>query len=472
MPSAEVARQPLSAPLNDNAKQNLTALQRRFANNADFANHVREASKLLSETVTPINEGKVSRRLKHNRHVEKAKTDRDPFSPEEEAESLTKVTAFEKQVESVTEKMDKAIRQVVDDRIWNENLSDALKHVTSRDNATPNTQQTTQRSILPTQDATPRGDDDDDEETAENNSEPPTYEDTPYALMQASFTTQTTRYNTKTLTERYAHDNDYTGWYRSRHDGLNGHIEPPPPVPAPALWFGREEGRHVTPMEDEEVGVVGEKISLKCPLTLVYFKEPVTSDLCQHSYEKTAILDMLKLSAEHVEYTPDQLSQIQAVSGRARQQLERQFRVPRTQCPEASCNKLLTEKDLRANPFLQRQAMREQEKIRLQQEKDAQRDRKRARKANNDDENEGMLDVDDDDDDDDEDEDDVIAGTQRRPVGLGSSPDGGASGSRARNVVRLKMERSSGAVQVPSSQRPRGSQPFAQSSDEGEDEDD
>ena len=49
--------------------------------------------------------------------------------------------------------------------------------------------------------------------------------------------------------------------------------------------------------DDDDIDVLSERISIKCPITLVPMKDPVTSTKCPHSFERSAILDMLNQSA-------------------------------------------------------------------------------------------------------------------------------------------------------------------------------
>jgi len=46
--------------------------------------------------------------------------------------------------------------------------------------------------------------------------------------------------------------------------------------------------------------VASERISIKCPLTLLPMKDPVTSQKCPHSFEKEAILSMINASEVRV----------------------------------------------------------------------------------------------------------------------------------------------------------------------------
>jgi E3 SUMO-protein ligase NSE2 len=502
MPSITVAPEALEAALSDTAKGKLEALQRKYEGrnqNAGLDNHIRAASQLLSDIIHPISVAKVERRRKFENLVAREKDRGDPMDPEEHAQREGDVKEFEGRVEDVTKKMDTAIRQIIDDRVWLEQLGLNLKHITSRNNtnnarSTQATQRTTQRSIVPTQDATPRDDDEEDEDEPEEDQAPPPYEETPTALLSAALLTHTTTREAKSLTDRYAHDNDYAGWYKSRHVGLTEHQTMPPPVPAPALWFGAEEGNALTANgADDTMEVVGERVSVKCPMTMQYFIDPVTSDICRHSYEKSAILDYLKMSEDRVPYTPEQQAQLDGLRGAPRANLERKFRVPRVKCPVAGCDQLMLEKDLRPDPFIRSQAVRAQAKEEEQKQKDAEREARRAKKAKaakkrnrNGNEEDDISNVEDSDpndsqEDDSEDDDDVIAGTQRRPVGLGSSPVPDRRASTARNVKREEMLRSSAAggsgrgrvnVQIPSSQRSRRQEPWSEEDEDEAEEDD
>ena len=371
MPSVDVRYQSLEAPLNEKAVRALAELQRSYAADRKLQDNIRSASNILAETASAINEAKVERREKHSRHNKRLQENGEDLNDDSE------VKAFEARVDDVTEKMDHAIRRIIDDRVWMESISDTLRHVGNKSsNATATQTQRSQRSTqLPTQDATPRqhdlanedygnedvlnSDGNDEEDTTASGPPPP--EEAPTTLLRVALSSHKVRHASKTLTERYAHDNDYAGFYKSIHDARHAHLPNPPPVPNAALWFGREEGRLTAslsadgfPEEDTELGVVGERTSVKCPLTLQYFKDPVTSDVCHHSLEKSAILDMLKVSTDFVPFTPEQEIELSRLKDGQRARRERQIRTPRVHCPE--CNRWMQEADLRANPVLQRRA--------------------------------------------------------------------------------------------------------------------
>lgn len=110
----------------------------------------------------------------------------------------------------------------------------------------------------------------------------------------------------------YAQHNDYVGFKKLVHDAqYPGHEAPP--MPHASTWFSSVSpdssnattrrgaaavgSRHADDDDDDDddddVAVASERISIKCPITLLQMKDPVTSQKCPHSFEKTAILEMI-----------------------------------------------------------------------------------------------------------------------------------------------------------------------------------
>ena len=111
---------------------------------------------------------------------------------------------------------------------------------------------------------------------------------------------------------------------------------------------------------ESDIEVAGEKISLKCPLTLLPMQDPLTSTKCPHSFEGEAILDMIKSSSTVVNTEAD---------GTQTQTQRRGARgIKAIKCPV--CTVLLTEADLRRDEVLVRKIRREQEKEKRRQAED------------------------------------------------------------------------------------------------------
>ncbi|PYI11322.1 hypothetical protein BO78DRAFT_425832 [Aspergillus sclerotiicarbonarius CBS 121057] len=178
------------------------------------------------------------------------------------------------------------------------------------------------------------------------------------------------------LTERYSTNNAYIGFYRIIHDAKHTGEDIPPP-PHPSTWFAhleqpttttssarpsrtptsrssnrpsnRSHRSHHTSAEeekDDEIAIQTERLSLKCPLTLLPFTDPVSSTKCPHSFEREAITDMIARSKHTV---PDPRAAAASGGGRVR-------RVRSAKCPV--CEVMLTEFDLRSDPVLARRVKR------------------------------------------------------------------------------------------------------------------
>ncbi|OJI82701.1 hypothetical protein ASPTUDRAFT_30764 [Aspergillus tubingensis CBS 134.48] len=199
-------------------------------------------------------------------------------------------------------------------------------------------------------------------------------------------------YNGMSLTRRYTTNNSYIGFYKIIHEAKHIGDEIPPP-PHPSTWFShledphsqppshhhpststttttststrqtktttttRSHPRHPSPSasEDDDIAIQTERISLKCPLTLLPFRDPVSSTKCPHSFEREAIFTMIGGSNQMV---PDPRGSSGSSGsgsaggggGRARK------RVRSVKCPV--CEVQLTEFDLRSDPVLVRRVKR------------------------------------------------------------------------------------------------------------------
>ncbi|KAL4792041.1 mRNA capping enzyme-domain-containing protein [Aspergillus venezuelensis] len=242
------------------------------------------------------------------------------------------------------------------------------------------------------------------------------------------------KYDDMTLTERYTKNNSYIGFYRIIHDAKHPG-EDIPPVPNANTWFAHLEDptaasrkrrssssssiaparytRHRVAArnasgdsDDDDVAIERERISLKCPLTLLPFRDPVTSTKCPHSFEREAITSMIGSSARTV---PAATSS----SGRGGRKIRA------VKCPV--CEVVLTNNDLREDPVLLR---------RVKRAEDAQRRREE------------------------EDDDDISVSGRRKSgrVELGSDDEDGDGngGSMAMDHVRIKQERARSVSQFAS----------------------
>jgi hypothetical protein len=119
------------------------------------------------------------------------------------------------------------------------------------------------------------------------------------------------------LCYRYAEHNEYVNFKKLVHDAHHP-FDQAPPVPHASTWFPREEGEDaaeiadtnaassqrarvaatygVAEEEDSDIEIQAEKTDLKCPLTRLPFKEPMSSKKCPHTFERKDILELIQNS--------------------------------------------------------------------------------------------------------------------------------------------------------------------------------
>jgi hypothetical protein len=98
------------------------------------------------------------------------------------------------------------------------------------------------------------------------------------------------------LLARYGQHRGYVDFREQEHEGYYGDEQDAPPS---TQWFAEEEPAPGTTTQgaaeesDDDIQVARSKISTKCPLTLKEFEDPVMSTACRHTFEKSAIYELL-----------------------------------------------------------------------------------------------------------------------------------------------------------------------------------
>jgi E3 SUMO-protein ligase NSE2 len=412
---ANLQVQPLEAPLNDKAKQALQALNTRYQKETSMQQKLKESTKILIETTGNLNDRAHDRRTKYERRLKKLKE----RGEEENDEDREEIEEFQRRADQLTRNMDLAMRRIIDNRVWAEDLPNTVSSVNVNAIAASN------RAAARPQ---PQNEEDEDGNDTSLTAAIDRTE-TPASLLETALDKQTTNWTSKSLTERYAEDDAYASFHKTLWDAKHPE-ENAPPMPSLELMLGREENEGDASMseaQDADLAIASERVSLKCPLTLQYFRDPVTASTCGHSFDNSAILNMLKTSEHALPLTPAQLQELSTLRNQERVRRENQMKVKKVRCPV--CNTFLQEKDLKPNPVLLRRVQRKLEQERLEAER---REREEAGEEDSDDEDEMQG----------------PRGTQRLPVGVGSSP---AAESRVkREQERIKRERLSGASGLPS----------------------
>ena len=438
MPSvSQLQAQPPIAPLNPEAQQAIAALLDAQSSRKRLDGYLKDATKQLTEVAYQLNDRGSERQMRYEREVSRLAA--NGLEPDDEHQ--TDEQAFQAKVKTLTEKMDQNIQAVIDEQRWMEYVPDALRDVARKTASIA--QATQQQTQGPTPLATQRTrrviDDEDEDEEAEGAAEsqaleiaPPDPSEAPTALLKAALQAHAKEWKSRSKTDRYTTDNDYVGFKRIVHDaqyqGQNA-----PPIPHASLWFAEEErldgstiprsqlrrGNQARDDEDSDVEIAAERVSVKCPLTLLFFKNPVTSTKCPHSFEKAAIEEMLA-GTEDFELTPEQQIEVNQIrSEQARKNKAKWIGIAYVKCPV--CSTPLTQTDLRLDQVLKRKTERAQAAARQQED------------AKSDSEDDGGA----------------PRGTQRQPVGLGSSPARRASG-RAQSVKKERARSMVPSTQFPS----------------------
>ncbi len=452
-----VPRQPPVAPLNAEAQQALAHLQRQQKITKRLNHHLAQAADQLANAAVQLNDRGTNYTLEYKRNCRRAEANGE----EEDEQEKTAYEGFRKKVEELTRTMDNGIRSVVDDQTWVDSLPEIMERIARKAEASAATSQQQQQ----TQDI---DGEDDNEDQATVDPPAPALEDVPSTLIKTAAEDLASKWSSKTLTERYSQHNTYVGFYRGVYDAKNPG-EDGPPIPHHSLWFANEEdvnGSYIAPgtqtqtqrtrrptrgasnEEDAEneqdtqdsssdIEIARERISIKCPITFLPFTDPLTSTKCPHSFDRPGIMAMLRRTQTSLPLTDAQIAEVaQAPNNAARSRKMAEFRTKAIPCPV--CSIMLAAADLKPDPVLLRKVQRIQ----------AAEAREREARTSDADANS----------DDSDDSDDVVApGTQRKPLGLGSSPAGrGGEEEKRKSALQIKRERarskSRGVSVVPQTQ--------------------
>lgn len=237
---------------------------------------------------------------------------------EKEDEEATMVDLQQK-VDEVTAKLEESMRAIIDSSVAAQRIEEALEWL--RQNAlqqledeynTQTTQRQTQRLQMQQIEGSDTGSDG-GFQMDEGPTPGPTPLGGPRVALTGAFEMFTDRmermktdYTSRSLTARYAKHNEYRDFKRVVHDARHG--DNGPVLGHEDTWFTEagEPRLGVTQtrsgaFDDDDDDIVMDKatISTKCPITFQQFKEPYTSNKCPHTFERNAILDMIRRSGSN-----------------------------------------------------------------------------------------------------------------------------------------------------------------------------
>jgi hypothetical protein len=282
--------EPLNHPFRMDAILNLEKAERKYENTSWRAldEQCKSALELLTECGEQINE------LVHEREQDRAQLS---ASQDDGGEALR---TLEGHVNKMSERMDQHARKTIDVMAetaetkvtWSNIIRDHKQRAAALIEA--RSQRAMQR----------RNDNDENEDEDEENLEASQMEETqmpdpdtaPSAMFSTLMDSAQERYELKSLSLRYAEHNDYISFKRSVFEARNG-MEAA--LPHPSTWFKQRGGSPLpgTAMQvddsDDDVQLTREKISTKCPLSLMEMKEPISNKACQHICEASVLREYL-----------------------------------------------------------------------------------------------------------------------------------------------------------------------------------
>lgn len=347
-------------PLNPAAQRALAQLNHSH-NLKKLDDTIQEAQVYLSNSAAAINDGLTERERVTMKRREQATQDAETGNSDELEQELE---AARDKVDRMTQRMEESMRKMIDGRHSAQSISTALVSTADDARANASTQastQTFQSQRPPRRPPGTEGEEDEDMNDADYQDFEPTDPTTntqtrpsPLETFKSKVEDSKTRYQNYSFTERYANDNDYRNFRKVVHDAKYPDDEQP--LPHHSEWFKEHDApapgittraREVAEGEDDDdIAVSRARISTKCPLTLMEFQTPLTSTKCPHSFEATAITQMISGSNNRVNPRGERY----------------------VQCPVPGCSQTLTRHDLVSDAVLIRKIKRIQRSKELEDE--------------------------------------------------------------------------------------------------------
>ena len=367
--------EPLSHPLSEASQHKLHELPRTHPL-GPFRQHQRQAIVSIIAAMGDLTELKSDRRRERQRARTKGREDPEACVTRDEATEI-----YAEEVDELNDKLEHGMRRLIDTQTGLDTAEIVLREldanvstgagIVAPTQSTLGASQARNRMIDRTQD-----EDDDDEDGDFASTQPTTSAPvgvTPSQLRQDKIAQRQQEYSSLSLSEKYASHNDYVEFKKVLHEASHPGDDAPP-LPRPSTWFadeahtkdvkneatGRDRvkgkaktGRGTTRTtsvdeSDEDIQIAAERKSIRCPLTLQPMKEPISSTKCPHSFERSAIFEMLAASELRLPTHPP--SQSQASQNPMRRQENA------LECPE--CRTVLRADDLRPDAALMRRIQR------------------------------------------------------------------------------------------------------------------
>ncbi|KAF7539861.1 hypothetical protein G7Z17_g12322 [Cylindrodendrum hubeiense] len=285
--------QPPSCPLNDAARRALGNLSNNRGT-VEYQMHLKDSVRLIGSSVGDLHERLREQRDKLEAYrARREEKGTEKSSDEERLEAH--IVDLEAQVDSLTDKSEKAIRELIDRRAELEDESAILGDLYTL--AAPDSSHV---DLHPAQrDIKPSIAEQDEDGEAKPSAPTPSVID----IFNTERSQKVNDYSALSMHQRYGLNNDYAAFKKLWHDAMAG--EDGPPLPDASRWFRpdgqpvmRESAGNDAGDDDDDIAVAREVLSMNCPLTLQPMNQPYSNRKCKHTFEKVAILDYLSMRGE------------------------------------------------------------------------------------------------------------------------------------------------------------------------------
>ncbi|KAK6855348.1 hypothetical protein PG990_008355 [Apiospora arundinis] len=268
--------EPPSCPLNAESRRKILDLASQQLS-TKYNEQLTSTLKMLEDSVRDINDNYAARKhdLQTRQSKRREKGGGDDEEPTEQERVLKEaVRKLRDVVPELTASSEEAVRQVIDWQVEVEDEKAALREIQTLLEDEASAAQIHLEADNP--------EDDDDVPEVKG----------PRRFFTEARRAQNEEYTSKTMYQRYGMNNEYIHFKRLWHDAVHSKEEQAPPLPDATKWFG-QDGDDAAEDSDEELIVAGEVQDFRCPLSMVVMKEPYTSKVCKHSFDKPAIYEYL-----------------------------------------------------------------------------------------------------------------------------------------------------------------------------------
>ncbi|KAK5736643.1 hypothetical protein LTR17_007300 [Elasticomyces elasticus] len=351
--------EPPTFSLTPAAQRQISELM-RSRNLEKLNKHLEDAQLAIGHAAADINDrltqGRKTYAKRKRPNAEPSSQDDEAATANDDEEAARNLAELERKVMAMTSRMEESMRKMIDSKAGVEHITNSLAQ--THDDARMNATQAATQQARPqrrTRRNSASGSEDEDEDEVQpftptdpsGGTQPQT---APVEVFRKNLEDAKTRYQSTSLSARYARNEDYVQFKQMIHDAQNPGEELPPPdprtffpeegeQPAPGVTSTRR-GQDAEEDSDDDIAISRATISTKCPLTLRTFEDPLSSKLCSHTFEASAITELLRNS-------PTRGS---------------------VQCPCGGCRETLTAKDLHRDPVLIRKLKRIQRAKELEEE--------------------------------------------------------------------------------------------------------